>query len=668
MKKLLLKKISKSISILFILVICSFLYINYTNEYRNHLGELTELANQLVLSYQENNINKEKVNESLENEYLSKLSMINYMLQKDEKSISNDRLKEIAKNLSVDNISLIDSQGVIIYSSNADNVGIDLKYYPQTIASIRELIMDKNKIYNVDLEREFKEGNNIAYMGLKVNSPSYKIIEIGIDKKNLYKTAEVLKINDIIKAMPTIYDRTIFLVDKQSGELNAISENNSQFLDIANVNEADKQYVNFLNDYTQGGYADINGDKVLLLTRNIGENVLGIYISANLIYKNVLYNILSFIIICGMIFVVIWWIVKKSIEEYALQDINNLSQNIEQLKSGNMNVNFTTKYNTEIKLLSELMEWWRCSYQNKSKRMSHLIKGINKDIGIFECLFDFNQGFYTDTVKEILSIDDELWYKYKSNPYEFKCFLENIALQYKFKDEYIFYKQKYIKLNVFTEENVFYGTIYDKTKEVYQSIEMQMVKAKSEIDLLTDVANRKKLEEYMTQLFGTNRRTGVLLIFDLDNFKQVNDNEGHPVGDKVLKQFADCLKTVFRQQDLIARIGGDEFVIFIENNIDKDLLKCKLDTLLERINLSMKKYNELYSLSTSIGIAYLDKSIKSYDDLYRYADAGLYIAKSLGKNRYYINERKIKCIKSNCTRCKGECVKSELLRLGYSNI
>ena len=660
MEKLLFKTISKGIFILFMLIIFVASYAIYDHEYKNNINELNELINQLSLSYAKQN--EDKINEDLKKDYLNRLEVIDYMLRQHEQ-ITNDKLNTLASMMEVDNISLINNQGVIIYSSNVDNVGINLKQYPKTLESIKELIENEDKTYNIDLNRSLIEHNDIVYMGLRVEAENYRIVEIGVDKKRLYKNAESLKINEIIKSMPTIYNRTIFMVNAKTNELEAIIGNNNQILNFGKVNDQNLNYDKLFKLFYTGGYANINGEKVILLTKNMGDKILGIYVSVVPLYKNIIYNITIVSIICGFIFIVIWLIVKKCVEEYALHDIKLLTDSILKIKSGKKNVDFSIKYDTELKRLKELLEWWNNSYNNKAKRMSHLVKCINADIGVFECLFELKQGFYTDTVKDILSIDKEKWQEYRNNPHLFKYFLLGLQKDYKFKDDYVFYKQKYIKINIFEEQNEFYGTVYDKTKEISQDLEMKRVKERSEIDLLTKVSNRKKLEEYMQAVFKTEQKSGLLLIFDLDNFKKVNDNEGHPVGDLVLKQFADCLKTAFRKQDLIARIGGDEFVIFIENDIDKILLKKKLEKLLALINKTMEKYNKLYNLSTSIGVAYIDESVNSYEDLYRYADAGLYIAKNLGKNRYYINERKIKCIKSNCTRCKGECVKSELLRL-----
>ena len=154
-----------------------------------------------------------------------------------------------------------------------------------------------------------------------------------------------------------------------------------------------------------------------------------------------------------------------------------------------------------------------------------------------------------------------------------------------------------------------------------------------------------------------------MLIFDLDNFKQINDNLGHPEGDKVLKIIGNLLKSEFRKGDIIARFGGDEFVVFISNNIPIKTLEGKLKTLLDNIRKNLSYYYDNLKVSASIGVAYINNEINKYEDLYICTDVALYIAKELGKDRYYINEDNIRCMRNKCVKCKNDCKKRNSLRL-----
>lgn len=165
----------------------------------------------------------------------------------------------------------------------------------------------------------------------------------------------------------------------------------------------------------------------------------------------------------------------------------------------------------------------------------------------------------------------------------------------------------------------------------------QVVKAYSEAveiaqtDSLTGVYNRvttQKLIENTLQLEVAHAHA--LLMIDIDNFKTLNDNYGHIYGDKILSDLAEVLKTSFGENEIIGRMGGDEFVVFVPRvyrHGDVSLLGTKLCD-----NLSARKIQGV-NVNCSVGVAMSPKDGNSFMKLYKNADRALYMAKSLGKNR-----------------------------------
>ena len=159
----------------------------------------------------------------------------------------------------------------------------------------------------------------------------------------------------------------------------------------------------------------------------------------------------------------------------------------------------------------------------------------------------------------------------------------------------------------------------------------------SRVDALTDLANRRQFEERLALALARLHRHGIplaLMALDVDNFKQVNDRHGHACGDAVLRAFARRLRDTARETDLVARVGGDEFIILLE-----DLAPGVAQTLADRIIASMAEPVRAggvdIPVSTSIGIACTDGPTDAMTLLQR-ADAALYAAKRAGRNRYEI--------------------------------
>lgn len=153
------------------------------------------------------------------------------------------------------------------------------------------------------------------------------------------------------------------------------------------------------------------------------------------------------------------------------------------------------------------------------------------------------------------------------------------------------------------------------------------LKAQAITDELTQLKNRRGFFFLADQLLkiAFRNQTGIYLMYiDLDNFKKVNDSFGHAVGDRVLQVFAHLLEKNYRESDIIARIGGDEFVI-----LPVGTLEDEVEIIKERFRRVLAEFNEneefSFDLSASIGIACYDpKAPCSLDDLLNQADKSMY--------------------------------------------
>jgi len=166
----------------------------------------------------------------------------------------------------------------------------------------------------------------------------------------------------------------------------------------------------------------------------------------------------------------------------------------------------------------------------------------------------------------------------------------------------------------------------------------QALQERAERDALTKLLNkyagRKQAEEYFARHpQGVNC---ALLMIDLDNFKQVNDYYGHLYGDTVLTQVARVLKKMFRSQDIIARVGGDEFLVLMRGISDQDLLTNRCRQLLSVFSSTFRPLSAETALSCSVGVAVSPDHGTSYYELFQKADQALYQAKAMGKNTFAI--------------------------------
>jgi diguanylate cyclase (GGDEF)-like protein len=136
---------------------------------------------------------------------------------------------------------------------------------------------------------------------------------------------------------------------------------------------------------------------------------------------------------------------------------------------------------------------------------------------------------------------------------------------------------------------------------------------------------------------GRNHSHGALLFIDLDNFKDLNDTQGHDVGDVLLERVANRLVTCIRQGDTVARLGGDEFVVMLENlNTNVSAASTQItvvaDKILAALNLPFELSGKAHYSTPSIGITLFNGTQHSVDELLKRADLAMYQSKAAGRN------------------------------------
>lgn len=174
--------------------------------------------------------------------------------------------------------------------------------------------------------------------------------------------------------------------------------------------------------------------------------------------------------------------------------------------------------------------------------------------------------------------------------------------------------------------------VVKRTKEL--QLALKEMKVISQHDKLTGLFNRHKLDEDLTKSIEEARNSGKsfgLAMLDIDNFKEVNDSCGHHIGDKVLTEFSQLLKSSIRTTDVLGRWGGDEFLIITPNTNQE-----QMQAMAANIKAKLQKHqSDLFpSLSSSIGLT-LYQNNDDIDSIVLRADKAMYTSKRQGKNKIY---------------------------------
>jgi len=158
-------------------------------------------------------------------------------------------------------------------------------------------------------------------------------------------------------------------------------------------------------------------------------------------------------------------------------------------------------------------------------------------------------------------------------------------------------------------------------------------------DLLTGLPNRNMLNYQLRKAIANIARfqQGIAVLFlDLDDFKKVNDSNGHNEGDKLLIEAANRIRLSVGNQDIACRFGGDEFVVILSHIESEEQAKIIASDILSRFKEPIRISSSIFYVSTSIGIAFTDDETIKSDDLISYADIAMYEAKDHGGAQYHI--------------------------------
>ncbi|MBP3952935.1 sensor domain-containing diguanylate cyclase [Bacillus suaedae] len=180
-----------------------------------------------------------------------------------------------------------------------------------------------------------------------------------------------------------------------------------------------------------------------------------------------------------------------------------------------------------------------------------------------------------------------------------------------------------------------YGQMFDITHSVRLEEELKRL---AYYDDLTDLPNRKSLDSHIEKSLSRSKRhkhNFTLMFVDLDNFKHVNDSMGHEAGDLLLKEVVKRIRGSIRDEDLISRIGGDEFIVVFEET-NKDEIEVIATRILESVARPYLIHEQEANISLSIGISMYPDDGETKETLIDHADKAMYYAKNNGKNNFKV--------------------------------
>jgi diguanylate cyclase (GGDEF)-like protein len=262
--------------------------------------------------------------------------------------------------------------------------------------------------------------------------------------------------------------------------------------------------------------------------------------------------------------------------------------------------------------------WGQASIVLREDAFKNAIKLFEEDLDIRSIIIKSNEIIYGD---EALLSEKVFWFNFSDT-----LFVWDVGIVLNgFNQDRGYFAWGLIVIGMFA-----FGIAASAT---YASIRANdIVKHESMHDQLTGLRNRNSLDETMEQVMAASKRNKVksgILLIDLNKFKEINDTFGHSVGDDVLKETAQRLKEAARADEVLFRLGGDEFLLVIPVVSDRETMANISARLHESLTYRLEVHGNSIIVTASMGYAVYDDDGADFDTLFQHADKQMYIEKSL---------------------------------------
>ncbi len=283
------------------------------------------------------------------------------------------------------------------------------------------------------------------------------------------------------------------------------------------------------------------------------------------------------------------------------------------------------------------VQLWNSFMQNHSATHAEQIIGQS----LFEKFPEIDEKWFRRKVQSVYVLKNSAFTTWEQRPYLFR--FENYR-PITGKAEFMYQNTTFIPIQGLDgNTDSICVIIYDVTEQAINNIELEKANDQLEIisktDGLTGLLNRKSWEDILQGEYERESRyheNCSLLMFDIDHFKKVNDNFGHPAGDEVIKQTADIVKASIRKSDVAGRYGGEEYVILLPHT-SVDCAHILAERIRKKVEARPAFYeNQEIPYTISIGVAEFHSSLKNPTHWIDCADQALYDSKQGGRNQTHI--------------------------------
>lgn len=618
-------------SAVFAILIINYVIASFSTN-KQQVATFKAKINQIIHTVQENQVELKAIQRNLDEDYLTRARAAAYVIDQNPEIVEDvEELQNLSVLLNVDEIHVIDENGIIAYSSVPEYIGLDFHEGEQTREFLSLLLDEDGENYLIQKEQpNTAEQKIMKYVGV-TRRGVHGIIQVGFQPVRLEEAQERNSYKYIFNRFPTDKGEEFFAIDSSTGKVVADTGDLPQ-------NALEQKYAdNALTDCENGSFMEIgNKETLFVVTRQYNDVLIGASISKRDMMAGLWKNMCATMICLLIVEIIMIIFLNALVKNRVVNGIHEILRNLTQISNGNYDTVVEVGGNPELEELSAGISTMLRSVLSSSDRISQIIEMSAIPLAAFEYKEGNQYVFVTSGLRELLGFSQEEMERLHKEPKRFYQSIQDIMRKPVEEEKDIFpVGDKFISIHLSMEGEGYLGVVTDTTRQV---LENRRIRYENNHDHLTGLY---KYSYYMQKAAGylkNNLRGRICscIMLDMDNFKSVNDTYGHDMGDAYLKSFANILLDLPREHCIPARRSGDEFCIFTYGYREKEeilkLLNMLWDTLKQK-PVCMTDGEERI-IEVSCGFAWTGNEEMDMELLMRQADNALYRAKETGKGRF----------------------------------
>lgn len=617
---------------IFVILLINFLFhFNLTES--QQFDTFYTKTEQVIHTLENNQIELDLLRESLDEDYLTRAKAAAYVIDRQkEVSMDVEQMQYLADLLNVDELHIIDENGIIVSASVAKYIGIDMADHEQTRPFLGLIGRGDEDAYLIqEAQPNAAEDKIMQYVGV-ARKEDAGVVQVGFEPTRQMEAQSRNTYDYIFSQFPTDIGEELFVADAFTGTILGHSGGlNREF-------NGDCYQLDALSDCQEGAYKKGNNGIVMyVFSRRYNDVWLCMALPRSVLMQKLWENTAATFFYLLLIEVIVVLLLNYLVKRKVIDGIHGIMRALDSITKGNLDVEVAVGGNRELETLSGGINAMVKSIVNLSNRISAIIELSGIPLAAFEYERGINRVFVTSGLSGLLGLSDKEASQLYQDAASFDTYIRSITGT-PIKDEEEVYQvgeDKFLHIYLSDSSDGYLGIVTDVTKDILQKRKLHYENTHDFLTGLYKYDSFKKLSAEILEKMDIEKVSAVVMM-DLDYFKSINDTYGHDAGDCYLQGFSDVMKSMPREHFLVARRSGDEFCMLIFDCRDRaeviGYLNLFYETLREKeVALSD---TQTRTIGASCGFVVTDNAKTGMAELLAHADEALYEVKQGTKGWY----------------------------------